>query len=198
MGCGILWTSGSTGKSRATHSHELSHRNYWQQPGLKWHSAHVLHSGQSTLHRSSEGSSFPLPEMCAYFTSKWFCAQGSNPLCQPTQINFDSVSTFWFHTLLSCTDTIKTVVWQAKLSLVLRWTFELTAFQQSEKLTAPNTWLWKFEQGGIHFVTITFLPNNKVSHVEVLAVNKEWASSCGQRQFFYSCNMVMQNLKNRR
>lgn len=44
-------------------------------------------------------------------------------------------------------------------------------------------------------MTVTFLPNNKVSHMEVLAVNKEGTSSCGQRQFFYTCNMVMQNLK---
>lgn len=44
-------------------------------------------------------------------------------------------------------------------------------------------------------MTVTFLPNNKVSHMEVLAVNKERISSRGQRHFFYSCNMVMQNLK---
>lgn len=47
-------------------------------------------------------------------------------------------------------------------------------------------------------MTVTFLPNNKVSHVEVLAVNEEWISSCGQRQLFYSCNVVVQNLKNRK
>lgn len=90
-------------------------------------------------------------------------------------------------------------VWQAKLSPSLRWAFQLKVFQGfAEQAPLLNTWLWKFKQRGIHFVTVTFLPNNKVSHMEVLAVNKEWISSRGQRQFFYRCNMVMQNLKNRK
>lgn len=99
----------------------------------------------------------------------------------------------------SCTDTAKPIIWQAKLSLLLRRAFQLKAFQRFPRQTPVlNTWLWKFKQRGVHFVTVTFLPNNKVSHVEVLAVNKEWISSRSQRQFFYSCNMVMQNLKNRK
>lgn len=179
------------------HSHEPNHRNDWQQQDWSntWHMCHTLANQLCTgLQKIPHFHC----QKCAYFTSKLFGAQSSNLLHQHTQITSDSASTFWFHTLLSCSATIKSVVWQAKLSLALRWAFELTAFQQFKKQTDPNTWLWKFEQGGIHFMTITFLPNNKVSHVEVLAVNKEWASSCGQRQFFYSCNMMMQNLKNRR
>lgn len=61
-----------------------------------------------------------------------------------------------------------------------------------------STWLWKLKQRGKHFMTVTFLPNDKVSHVKVLAVDEEWIPSCGQRQFLYSCNMMMQNLKNRK
>lgn len=80
-----------------------------------------------------------------------------------------------------------------------RRALQLQAFQWFPNQTPVlHTWLWKFQQWGIHFVAVTFLPDNKVRHAEVLAVNKEWIPSRGQRQFFYSRNMVMQNLKNRK
>lgn len=162
-------------------------------------------SGKWTLHGSSEvPHGRPIPHSRCH--KRFVFSLEANAqvrgaalylLSQPTQITSAGGNWFWFHILPLLYRHQQPG--QAKLSLVLGGLSALKALQRFAKQTPIlNTWLWKFKQWGIDFMTVTFLPNNKVSHVEVLAVYKEWISSRGQRQFFYSCNVVMQNLKNRK
>lgn len=175
------------------------------QKGM-WHPAWALlekklrrrlqpESGKQTLHgflRSSswETTKFPLLQRFVFSSE-------ANALVHRAALYLLIVSGggnwFWFHIL-------PLPYWHRKTHCRAgRRAFQLQALQWfPNQAPVLHTWLWKFQQWGIHLVAVTFLPNNKMSHAEVLAVNKERVPGRGQGQFFYSRNMVMQNLKNRK
>lgn len=61
----------------------------------------------------------------------------------------------------------------------------------------PSTWLGELEQGGEHVLAVPLLPNDKVSHVEVLAVDEQGVPGRGQGQLLHAGDVVMQDLENR-
>lgn len=64
-------------------------------------------------------------------------------------------------------------------------------------IAKPSTWLGELEQGGEHVVAVPLLPNHKVSHVEVLAVDEQGVPSRGQGQLLHAGDVVVQDLEKR-
>lgn len=61
----------------------------------------------------------------------------------------------------------------------------------------PSTWLGELEQGSEHILAVPLLPNHKVSHVEVLAVDEQGVPSRGQGQLLHAGDVVVQDLEKR-